>query len=51
MGSFIVGSGNVFESLLSGSIPDLEFDSAARRLKSSDFKVNADCWKEAVWDE
>ena len=45
MGSFVVRSGDSFESFLSGSVPDLQFDGASAGIESSNLEINTDGWK------
>ena len=48
MGTLIIATSNSFKSLLTGGIPNLEFNGLSIDINSSDFKVNTDCWHEII---
>jgi len=43
VGSSVIGGDDVFETVLSCCIPELQFDDFAIELKSGDFEVDSDC--------
>ena len=50
MSTLIVRRSDCLESLLTGSIPDLELDSLSVNINCSDFEVNTNGWHEVVME-
>ena len=48
MGTLIITTGDGFKSLLTGSIPNLEFNGLSIDINGSDFEVNTDGRHEVV---
>ena len=46
--SFVVGRSNRLESLLTCSVPNLEFDCLSINLQGSDLKVDSNCGHEVI---
>lgn len=51
MGSLVVGGSDCFESLLSGSVPDLEFDGVSSSFEGSDLEIDTDGGQETEYDQ
>ena len=47
VGALVVGSGDGFESLLSGGVPDLKFDGVSSSFEGSDLEIDTDGGQEA----
>jgi len=50
MGPLVVRRRDSLESLLPGSVPNLELDGLAINIYGSDLEVNTNCWHEVVME-
>ena len=48
MGTLVITASNGFESLLTGSIPNLELNGLAINVNCSNFEVNTNGWHEII---